>query len=689
MPSLAISYSITSFDSSPLAHSHSTMTQILPLDILLEITPHVDPIDVLNLSLTSKCIHHYIHPLLFHDIELRGLKRAFKIVQYLLLNPKRARTVRSLVIRPSYLRRTSKKRLAGEQHLSSCVERLAPKLHNLRKFVWDGIEIPASSMWASLRLGCPRLKEIGTNLGGEEIDPESELFAFSDLTSFSLTSEFHDNYLPFDIYNRNGEELPPALWTMLIDRSPRLQTLVLGDRGPTLHTTRTISVRPLIHARWPHLRSLSISDARICDFADFDPFKRKQFAAFIEAHHATLRHLSYSHFSYGYLGEDYQDPPLLERQGCDLRIQPTLVPLQEIALTGEAFCGGFLPLFKRYLGSQRELRKLEIWLDFSQSLQIDDNPLDVLESDEPKKPIVFDQLKELRELVESCPRGLESLKLLISTKNKETFYWRDIPQIIRQSTQAQTRKSLKLPQFQLKHLEVWKAYKSGEGELGNAAVQIALAENSPVPDSDLLETIVLVACFDQWGRSNRMKVLQHAKYRIHRRTVYDEEVAEWEASVAKRRRMTARISMMSPLLTSTGNGDHNAQVSEIVPRQTIVTLMATNEYQLELGALMGARRLMVKKKRAGKKVLTTYGGREWRVIQTDESVLRRGLTSGLRMLKRWIAPVNSKEDSEEDELQEHELEEELVSEGGNMKRNGSLSALLTALKTWSLPILGF
>ncbi|KAE9387598.1 hypothetical protein BT96DRAFT_927510 [Gymnopus androsaceus JB14] len=490
---------------------------------------------------------------------------------------------------------------------------------------------------------------------------------------------------------------------MLIDRSPRLQTLVLGDRGPTLHTTRTISVRPLIHARWAHLRSLSISDARICDFADFDPFKRKQFAAFIEAHHATLRHLSYSHFSY--------DPPLLERQGCDLRIQPTLVPLQEIALTGEAFCGGFLPLFKRYLGSQRELRKLEIWLDFSQSLQIDDNPLDVLESDEPKKPIVFDQLKELRELVESCPRGLESLKLLISTKNKETFYWRDIPQIIRQSTQAQTRKSLKLPQFQLKHLEVWKAYKSGEGELGNAAVQIALAENSPVPDSESgliaatspiqlaapeLETIVLVACFDQWGRSNRMKVLQHAKYRIHRRTVYDEEVAEWEASVAKRRRMTARISMMSPLLTSTGNGDHNAQVSEIVPRQTIVTLMAnerggewvpsllTRQYQLELGALMGASKLMVKKKRAGKKVSTTYGGREWRVIQTDESVLRRGLTRGLRMLKRWIAPVNSKEDSEE-----HELEEELVSEGDNMKRDGRLSALLTALKTWSLPILGF
>lgn len=354
----------------------------------------------------------------------------------------------------------SKRRLAGERRLARAVEKLAPNMPSLRRFVWDGIEFPTSSMWASLRHGCPQLKAIGTNLGREQVDPDSEvcypacisglmsdffleLFAFSDLISFSLTSELHYVYLPFDsesiapvisicidsvlVYNRNGEELPPALWTMLVDRSPRLRSLILGDRGPTLHSKRTISIRPLVRGRWPQLHSLSISSARMTNFLDFNPTQSKQFRDFIDAHRSTLRSLSYCQFM-GY-ELDNRLPPLLFRQGYSLPTWSRHTPmslLQEIILTSEAFCGVYLPYLKRHLSSQMLLRKLEVWLDLSESVRIyqDLDSASELDGGEPEKPepVVYDQLKELRELVQSCPRGLASLKLLVSTKSKETFY---------------------------------------------------------------------------------------------------------------------------------------------------------------------------------------------------------------------------------------------------------------------------
>ncbi|KAE9400167.1 hypothetical protein BT96DRAFT_1019102 [Gymnopus androsaceus JB14] len=79
-----------------------------------------------------------------------------------------------LLLRPSFLQLSSEELLAREQDLARNVERLAPNLYNLRKFVWDGIEIPTSSLWASLKLGCPYLKQIGANLGNEKLDPKSE-----------------------------------------------------------------------------------------------------------------------------------------------------------------------------------------------------------------------------------------------------------------------------------------------------------------------------------------------------------------------------------------------------------------------------------------------------------------------------------------------------------------------------------
>ncbi|KAE9408964.1 hypothetical protein BT96DRAFT_932261 [Gymnopus androsaceus JB14] len=623
------------------------MNTIIPIDILVEIASNLNPgPDVLNLSLTSKRIHDHIYPILFRDIELRD-NHARKTVQYLLIRPKVAHTVQSLVLRPSFLQMCSKKLLAGERDPARDVESLAPNLHNLRKFVWDGIETPASSMWASLKLGCPHLREIGTNLGDEPVDPESELFAFSDLTGFSLTSELHYDTLPsFDpIIFCHGEELPPALWTMLIERSPRLQTLVLGDSGATMHNQRRISVRPLLHARWPYLRSLSITRACIDDLrelVDFDSTNKRKFSAFIEAHHNSLRHLSYYVFG-GEIHVDHRDPPWLEHQRRDYlpHMRDVRLPLQEISLTGIKFCGELLPELKQQLSGQRELRKLEIWMDFSEHVQ----QLDLQEQDYgiPKKPMAYDQTTELRELFESCPRGLESLKLILSTNEKETIYWRDIPHILPRNTQNQDRK------YQLKHLEVWKAPKSKEYGLRDAAIQIALAETYSTPDSDPssspvippsiefaapgLETIVLVGCLCTAKarlRYGRMHVLFHGKYRVHRQTVSDEEDSDWPFVDNTR-------GILPSLAAFTGKTQAPTQV-KTVP-QAFVTLTANERgaeskptwviphYRIQLGASMGVNKLMMKGKKIGKKILAANSPsqREWYMLKpSDEpNVIRR------------------------------------------------------------------
>ncbi|KIK63301.1 hypothetical protein GYMLUDRAFT_83848 [Collybiopsis luxurians FD-317 M1] len=566
--------------------------QTLPLDILREVVSHVNTgADVFNLILTSKAIYHNLFIYLYRDIEVRDLERSLKVVHFLLGRPHVARNVLSLVLRPSYLRKHSQKRLAGERDLVNAVELLAPNLYQLKRFIWDGFEAPPSRVWASLRAGCPQLKDIGTNVGNEALDPESELFAFSNLRSFSLTTELHTRNLDWKVRVWTGEELPEALWSMIIDRCPDLESLVLGDGGATMHTKRIIDVRPLLHARWPHLHALSISNARIVDISDvFNDAPREQFVEFIHEHRKTLRYLTYHAFSAASHSR-YNDPPLLRYRSCGL---PTvMIPathvgrLREVVLTDKAYCGAHaLSRVKRYLGCLWTLRSLSIWVDFSESVQEYSYEFDE-DGNMHHRPVWYDQVKELQELYESCPRGLESFKLLVSTRAKETFYWRDIPNILRrrENFRGKIHGVGAIPYFQLKHLEVWKVFKTSDGDLANAAAHIALDEKpqrsglewigSPSSPSSflsssssfakhtrsilpttrrtsistpplashnnktdtplnlthpLLESITLVACINQWGacdtsriRSQPVQIMQHATYRIRRRTVVEPE----------------------------------------------------------------------------------------------------------------------------------------------------------------------
>ncbi|KAE9400162.1 hypothetical protein BT96DRAFT_659536 [Gymnopus androsaceus JB14] len=298
--------------------------------------------------------------------------------------------------------------------------------------------------------------------------------------------------------------------------------------------------------------------------------------------------------------------------------------LHEVVFTDRAFCGISMPELTRFLRSLRALRKLEVRLDFSELVPINAET-------EKLKLLYRLQIKDLKELVESCP-SLESLKLFLSTSKDETIYWRDIPLI--------------LGQHQLKHLEVWKTPKSDDLGLKDAAIQIALAENSSNPDnshspsSDIplsspiefatprLETITLAGCLwigHRLADDKLIQVLFHGTYRIHRQTVSNEGDSDLP-SVDE-----TRSDKPSPSMSTGKNGYQATPQVETIPKQTIVTLMANERggelgwpvrhYPIQLGALMGSNKVMMKGKMKGEKFVA--GQREWHMIEPNETVLRR------------------------------------------------------------------
>ncbi|KAF5346212.1 hypothetical protein D9757_014051 [Collybiopsis confluens] len=264
----------------------------------------------LRINSQSKSLHYHLFTLLYRDIQIRDLQSSLKLVQFLLANPQIARSVISITLRPNYLLKANGERLAGEKELAHAVELLAPNLYQLQRFVWDGIENAPSKMWANLRAGCPQLKHIGTNIGNQLLDPDSELFAFSDLHSFLLTTELHYRDSG-SLYTLHGEELPPAMWAMLIGRCPNLECLVLGDSGMMrMRSKRKLSIRPLLQARWPKLDSLRISNASILYEDDiFSGLPKIQFINFLNFHGHSLRELKYHDLSGASTRAGYAEPP--------------------------------------------------------------------------------------------------------------------------------------------------------------------------------------------------------------------------------------------------------------------------------------------------------------------------------------------------------------------------------------------
>ncbi|KAJ4488080.1 hypothetical protein J3R30DRAFT_3695732 [Lentinula aciculospora] len=629
--------------------SRSRLSELpLPQDILREIASCIDPIngiELLNFALTSKSFYTCISPFLFHDIEVRDLDRAMALVQYLLARPGRACLVHSLILRPSYIQTTSKKRLAGERELALLLKRLAPNLLRLRKLVWDGLEVPESAVWAALRAGCPLLKEIGTNLGCEKLDLDSQLFAFSDLESFSLTTEIHGGrcYQVNIDFIRGGDKLPQALWTMLIDRCPRLRSLVLGDRGATLCCDRKLDLRPigLKHLSYYKFSPATFGGNGADDGDENDNGDNHEHSNTETPHgHQPRRDSRLALLSH--------DRGLPRSQAIKFSV------LQELTLTDGSYHSIVLPMFKVVAQLLPSLKKLGVWIDFSHIPGLD------LEGSS-KRSTRYDQLKELRELYECCPIKLESLKLLLSTKSKETMFWRDIPLILRRKNQIS---NVSLGRCQLKSLEVWKVNRRGDhGVLGNAALKIALdeefdyavghhIEHSSTPinlTAPLLENIVLVVFLDQWSNNftKRVRIIQHTSYKVRRRFIGRDHLANNSASnsippsaVSSTKSRESNTFILPPLLKPVQRLKHWAQTrnTSVAPEMVIslkanergphVTWILSNRYDIHVVPLPSHGKMMLDGKRVrfeltqvvvgdnSKESKEAGTGRKWRAISS-------------------------------------------------------------------------
>ncbi|KAJ7579719.1 hypothetical protein C8J56DRAFT_1058740 [Mycena floridula] len=256
------------------------MSLSIPLDILGEVSEHLDhSYDILNLCLTvyhllilipwsvldealqARAVNELLTPLRYRYLDLKTSQRCLTQLRHLVSHPNLARHVRTLLLCPNYPKPVHvyqpEDLQQREAEILRIVELLAPNLHSLEKFIWDGLEIPDDHVWQTLHECCPRLRYIGSDVGSRPIDPESKMFAFEGLLGFTLKSNDHRRDYP------QYTELPPALWIMLLDRCPHLQELTLGLTGYGDEQIRAIgaarrsfNVSPLMDATFPDLHTL-------------------------------------------------------------------------------------------------------------------------------------------------------------------------------------------------------------------------------------------------------------------------------------------------------------------------------------------------------------------------------------------------------------------------------------------------
>ncbi|KAF5350906.1 hypothetical protein D9758_010510 [Tetrapyrgos nigripes] len=462
----------------------------LPLDILGEITFFLDtPSDKLNLCLASKTVYNYLLPYLYWSLEIYDTKQCLDCVAFLNANSHLARYVRALILHPNYLRMANKKRLLSEVRLADEVTKLIPHLNSLEKFVWDGLEVPRDIVWVALQDHCPYIKFIGTNLGCRDLTSDSKLFAFRDLTGFSLTTELRDSeFRPSPIMS--GESLPDELWVMLIEHCPNLRSLLIGHRGAMHFSRRQIDVSPILPARWPQLQFLTMENCVVyglLESLDNIEHPRAHFTAFVQAH-PKLTHLHLKGLPS--LDIDNRTPPFaLKSYGAALECNPYLAissgSLREMSLTQKDYSGVFFKYIRHVLSVNPNVRKLTLSMNFSRENALEEDGV-VSE---------FDHVHELKSMAATC-KHLEDLTVICSTRRKETFFYKEFPEVLVGTS--------------IKRVELWKYHRAGDETPINLAMRIAREHPS-------MERIVIRTLHQLWDKEHDpLRILQVGSYKVIR-----------------------------------------------------------------------------------------------------------------------------------------------------------------------------
>ncbi|KAJ7220165.1 hypothetical protein GGX14DRAFT_585836 [Mycena pura] len=249
----------------------------LPYDILVEIVAHLPENSILKLCLVSRFMFNMLSPVLYASVNLKTSGACRAILERFTHEPHMAAHMRRLTVQPNHPSHWGKDKPVNEQWVAVTIERLASSGHleQLQAFIWDGLESPPESLWLALRLNCPQLRTLGTSVGlnTQKLAPESHLFAFRDLTGFSLVTQKlvrWNNIL-------TGQQLPDRLWEMLLVHSPNLTELTIDG---TCLVSQLWITRKIFTGRWRYLRSLSLGNISSRPL-DTD---KQEGAAFLTAH---------------------------------------------------------------------------------------------------------------------------------------------------------------------------------------------------------------------------------------------------------------------------------------------------------------------------------------------------------------------------------------------------------------------
>ncbi|KAF8964515.1 hypothetical protein BDZ97DRAFT_1660197 [Flammula alnicola] len=225
----------------------------IPADIVREIVDFLSPSDILNFSLTSTHLRALLMPALYETVTLKSSKNCRVTLTMLLQRRDICGYIRKLAVRPNYYLAWPR----PDEHLSEAwvvemIEKISKDLTVMHTFDWDGLELPKDSLWETLRSNCPDLKSVFSNVGTRPLDPESTLFNFSNLTSFSLIVR----------HGLGGSELFPSLehiplrfWDMLINRCPDLQELAICSFSSS---ARVFDFERITEGYWPRLHTLTL-----------------------------------------------------------------------------------------------------------------------------------------------------------------------------------------------------------------------------------------------------------------------------------------------------------------------------------------------------------------------------------------------------------------------------------------------
>ncbi|KAK0468083.1 uncharacterized protein EV420DRAFT_1259714 [Desarmillaria tabescens] len=476
----------------PGSHSSKLLASIerLPPDVFQEIARRIPLLrDILHLSLTSRNMRALLVSRLYRNIDLKTNRQCEVVLSMLLKHPDMARHVTKLIVHPNNIEWTAMDVALSESEVVDLLVRAIRYMPSLHTFFWDGVEMPDDYLWLVLRNSCPLLKSVGTSVGTQKLDPASNLYDFSDLTSFSFIVKKRSlAWVPDTL--PNIEKIPKRFWEMIIERCPHLERLAIGGAAPS---PRLFDIRHITHGRWPRLRCLTLGDLSI------QPRKRQRVSWIKEPTFTDflLAHPSLQKLNLQYAGGDNFPaslilPPMalpyLEVFTGTLKYVATLPNpslIKSLSLTSLLYSMSSIPYLCSILESLTSLSSLGIWFDLSFNAKID-----------------HDHGSLLRDLLSSCPQ-LSHLDLTCYTypsfdvvSSLSVFQSKEFSQAI------QDTKSVHLESFILTKL-----HSHEDGKMLNTAIQI-------IHDNPHLRKFTLRYSQDSWRSIKGIRPRQVGEYEV-------------------------------------------------------------------------------------------------------------------------------------------------------------------------------